>query len=94
VAGARASFLDRPVARLAALGVVLLCLAILAWLHRADLYPAAFAPEAAADPFAQCFAARAAEIDGMVSEGVIDQARAELFKSRADAMCLAETQTR
>jgi len=34
-------------------------------------------PEAAADPFAQCFAERAAEIDGMVSEGVIDQARAK-----------------
>ena len=90
----RASFLDRPVARLAALGVALLCIAGLAWLHRADLYPAAFAPEAAADPAARCFAERAAEIDGMVSEGVIEQAQAELFKSRAEAMCRAETQSR
>jgi hypothetical protein len=94
VARSRDSFLDRPAARVAALGVALLCIAILAWLHRADLYPVAFAPDAAADPFAQCIAERAAEIDRMVSEGVIDQARAELFKSRAEAMCRAETQSR
>jgi hypothetical protein len=90
VAGRREPFLDRPVARLVALGVALLCIAILAWLHRADLFPR-FAPEAADDPFARCFAERAAEIDGMLDEGVIDQARAELFKSRAEAMCRAET---
>lgn len=88
------SFLDRPVARVAALGVAVLCLAILAWLHRADLYAVAFAPEAAADPFAQCLAERTAEIDAMVSEGVVDQERADLFKSRAEAMCRAETQRR
>jgi hypothetical protein len=88
VAG-REPFLDRPVARLVALGVALLCIAILAWLHRADLFPR-FAHEAADDPFARCFAERAAEIDGMLDEGVIDQARAALFKSRAEAMCRAE----
>jgi hypothetical protein len=94
LARSRDPLLDRPVARVVALGVAMLCVAILAWLHRADLYPVAFGPEAAADPFAQCFAERAAEIDGMVSEGAIDQARAELFKSRAEAMCRAETQSR
>jgi hypothetical protein len=90
VAGRREPFLDRPVARLVALGVALLCIAILVWLHRADLFPR-FAREAADDRFARCFAERAAEIDGMLDEGVIDQARAELFKSRAEAMCRAET---
>ena len=90
MAGRREPFLDRPVARLMALGVPLLCSAILAWLHHADLFPR-FAPEVADDPFARCFALRAAEIDGMLDEGVIDQARAELFKSRAEAMCRAET---
>jgi hypothetical protein len=94
VAGPREPFLDRPVARLVALGVALLCIAVLAWLHRADLFPAKFAREAADDPFARCFAERAAEIDGMLDENVIDQARAELFKSRAEAMCRAETESR
>jgi hypothetical protein len=85
------ALLDRPIARFIALGVVLLCVAGLAWLHRADLLPASFAPQAADDPFARCFAERAAEIDGMVNEGLIDQARAALFKTRAEAMCRAET---
>jgi hypothetical protein len=91
VAPRREQFLDRPVARLVALGVFLLCVAALAWLHRADLFPARFAPGTADDPFARCFAGRVAEIDGMLSEGMIDHARAELFKSRAEAMCRAET---
>jgi hypothetical protein len=91
VARPSARFLDRPVARLVALGVALLCVAALAWLHRADLFPEAFAPQSADDPFARCFAGRAAEIDGMLNEGLIDQPRAELFKSRAEAMCRAET---
>ena len=89
----REPFLDRPAARLLALGVALLCVAILASLHRADLFPR-FAREAADDPFARCFAERAAEIDGMLDENVIDQARAELFKSRAEAICRAETESR
>jgi hypothetical protein len=94
VARHRKPFLDRPAARLVALGVALVCVAILAWLHRADLLSATFAPEAADDPFARCLAERTAEIDGMLDEGMIDQARAELFKSRAEAMCRAETESR
>ena len=92
MAGPPAPFLDRPLARLIALGVALLCIAVLAWLHRADLFPARFAPEVADDPFARCVAERAAEIDGMLAEGLIDRPRADLFKSRAEAMCRAETQ--
>jgi hypothetical protein len=94
VARHRRPFLDRPVARLLGLGVALGCLAILAWLHRADLSSATLGSEAADDPFARCFAERAAEIDGMLDEGMIDQARADLFKSRAEAMCRAETEGR
>jgi hypothetical protein len=90
----RRSFLDRPVARLLALVVLLACVAGLAWLHRADLFSARFAPAAADDPFALCFAGRAAEIDGMVREGLIDQERAVLFKTRAEAMCRAQTENR
>lgn len=84
------ALLDRPIARFIALGVVLLCVAGLAWLHRADLLPASFAPQAADDPFARCFAERAAEIDGMVNEGMVGTEQADLFKSRAVAMCRAQ----
>jgi hypothetical protein len=85
-------FLDRPAARLVALAVFLGCVAALAWLHRTDLFPAATMQQAASDPFARCFAERSAEIDGMMDEGLIDQTRAQLFKSRVEAMCRAETQ--
>jgi hypothetical protein len=85
-----ASWLDRPIARLLALLVALICIGALAWLHRADLFPAT-APEAADDPFSRCFAARSAEIDTMVQEKLIDDERARLFKTRAEAMCRAET---
>ena len=84
------AFLDRPIARLLALGVALACVATLAWLHRADLYPAMATAEVADDPFARCLAQRSAQIDDMVSEGVVGPEQASLFKSRAEAMCRAE----
>jgi hypothetical protein len=84
------AFVDRPIARLLALCVALLCVAALAWLHRADLLPAAAAPEIADDPFSRCFAERSAQIDNMVAEGVVESEQANLFKSRAEAMCRAQ----
>lgn len=83
------AFLDRPLARLIALLVFLAAAASLAWLHRADLWPEADRAMAD-DPFAICFAERAADIDRMRAEGVIDDQRAALFRTRAEAMCRAE----
>ncbi len=81
------SALDRPGARLAALAVFLGAALALAWYHGGDSGP----PEAAADdPVALCLAARAGDIDTMVAEGVIGQDRAALFKSRAEALCIAQ----
>jgi hypothetical protein len=91
VAELTAQFLDRPIARVLALAVFLACVAALAWLHRADLFAVGTTQEAD-DPLARCLAERSAEIDGMMDEGMIDQERAALFKSRAEAMCRAETQ--
>jgi hypothetical protein len=88
---ARARFVDRPPARLLALCVALVCIGGLAWLHRADLFPTQAVSEAADDPFARCFAERAAQIDGMVEEGVADAQMAQLFRTRAEAMCRAQT---
>ena len=87
----RSSALDRPWARVAALGVFLCAAAAIAFMHRDDLIP----PEpsatlAADDPVALCLAARAADIDKMQADGVIDEAQATLFKSRAEALCQAQ----
>ncbi|MGF1631605.1 MAG: hypothetical protein ACFCUT_19185 [Kiloniellaceae bacterium] len=84
-------FLDRPAARLCALGVALLMAAALAFMHRDDLFPpeAAHGP-AADDPVARCLAERAVDIDKLQAEGTITAQQAELFKSRAEALCQAQ----
>ena len=84
-------FLDRPLARGLALLVFLACLAGLAWLERERWIPSE-SSAAADDPAAICFAERAAEIDGMLAEGLIEARQAEAFKSRAEAMCQATAQ--
>jgi hypothetical protein len=87
----RRPFLDRPVARLIAALVFLGCVAGLVYLERERLWQTAD-QSTADDPFARCFAERAAQIDRMQDEGVIEPTQAELFKSRAEAMCRAEAQ--
>jgi hypothetical protein len=84
------SALDRPVARLAALGVLLCVAAALAYMHRDDLFPPPAAAVALDDPVAKCMAARAKDIDQMRTDGVIDDAQASLFKNRAEALCQAQ----
>lgn len=86
----KVSFLDRPIARVCALGVALLMAAALAWMHREDLFPPEAAAPAANDPVALCLAERAADIDRMAEEGTISPAQAQLFKSRAEALCQAQ----
>lgn len=81
------SVLDRMAARLVALLVLLAVGAALAWIHRDDLLPRPQATVAADDPVAKCLAERAADIDKMRQDGVIDADRATLFKSRAEALC-------
>jgi len=84
----RRSFLDRPAARVVALVVLLLCAASLAYLHRDDIFPS---PENATvadgDPAAPCIEERFADIENMVADGTIEDAQADLFKQRAEAMC-------
>ena len=82
--------LDRAAARLAALGVFFAVVALLGYVHRDDLFP----PPAAAldpdDPVALCLAERAPGIEAMRAEGTIDERQAELFLSRAEALCQAQ----
>jgi hypothetical protein len=90
--GPRRAFLDRPIARVLAAVVCLGCVAALAYLERERLWQTALDQRTADDPFARCFAERAAQIDRMRAEGVIEAAQAELFRTRAEAMCRAETE--
>ena len=88
MAQADRSFLDGALARGLAVVVFLACVAGLAWLERARLLPPEGAA-AAADPAAASLAERSAEIERMLAEGLIEAAQAELFKTRAAAMCRA-----
>jgi hypothetical protein len=86
------SALDGAAARVVALIVALLALAALGWINR-TIFVSRPAPSPAAeadDPFRRCMAVREADIDRMVKEGSAKQDEAELFRSRAEAMCRAE----
>jgi hypothetical protein len=86
---ARRHFLDRPIARLLAGAVLLGCVAALGYLERERWWQVA---ERADGPYARCFAERAGQIDQMLADGLIQAAQAELFKTRAEAMCRAEAE--
>ena len=80
--------LDRPSARLAALAVFVLTGALLATIHRDDLWPSpATTDDAAPSAYTACLAARRANIDQLLAEAVIDAAQAALFTRRAEALC-------
>ncbi|MGH6897434.1 MAG: hypothetical protein ACREJ5_12960 [Geminicoccaceae bacterium] len=75
-----------------AAAVLLGCIAALVYLERERFWPTASNETAADDPFTRCFAERAGQIDQMLADGLIQPAQAELFKTRAEAMCRAQTQ--
>lgn len=91
------SFLDGAGARLVALAVLLMVLALIVWLNREAILPSFLAadPETVPaaesdDPLAHCFEARAAEIDAMRNDGTINDTQAAQFKGRAEAFCAAQ----
>lgn len=91
---ANGAFLDRPAARALAALVVVLAAGFLTYYERDRLFGGgpAGAGAAAADPFAQCFTERAAQIDQMVQDKVVSADQAAQFKGRAEAMCRAQNQ--
>ena len=87
------SFLDGPGARVVALLCLLGSASVLAYLHREQLWPAAEAPAQSAEEAAYlaCVDERAAHIDKMLKDGVVKEAQASLFRSRAEALCRDQT---
>lgn len=86
--------LDGMGARLAAVGVALLALAALGYIHRADIATLIAGPEAVADdPISRCIAERHATIDKGIADGVFGADKATLFKQRAAALCQATVKT-
>ena len=83
--------LDGTGARVVAVGIALIAGGTAVWIHRHELFPAGQPEaEAGADPFQECVATRSAEIDRMLAEKTVDAQRAELFRTRAEAMCRAD----
>lgn len=83
-------FVDSWRARLVAGVVLLSAAAVLVYLHREDIATlTGAAPEAvpADGPLAECLSQRYAPVDKMLADGIIDEARHQLFRQRAAAMC-------
>jgi hypothetical protein len=87
---AKDSFIDGWGARLVALGVILAVGAVLLRIHWFDLFPPPQAAVEPNDPVALCLAARSADIDAMLADGVINEQQAQQFKGRAEALCEAQ----
>ena len=81
------SFLDRPAARLLALGVAAASVGLAFYINRADFIPVAEEASPQDTAYQACVSERHAGIDDMIRDGVITDAQAGLFKSRADALC-------
>lgn len=91
-AGKGQSVLDSGLMRLLALAVLLSAAALVAFYHRADLFPAAGpAADAGINPhFVACRDQRLGQVDTMRSDGLIDDAKVGIFRERALAYCAAQ----
>ncbi len=87
----RPGFLDRPVARLCAVAVIAACLALLGVYHRNDLMPGAKTGNTGLNPeFVDCRDKRSADVDKMLSDGVITATQHSRFLQRALAYCTSQ----
>ncbi|CAN0603020.1 unnamed protein product, partial [Ectocarpus sp. 12 AP-2014] len=63
--------------------------ALLLYINRADFLPGAEVASAEDTAYQACVNERHGQIDDMIRDGVVDDAQASLFKSRAEALCRA-----
>jgi hypothetical protein len=72
------------------LGVFLAVAALLGFIHRDYLFLPPVPAVDPNDPVMLCLAERAPGIEAMRADGTIDERQAELFLSRAEALCQAQ----
>ncbi len=72
------------------MGIVVLVVVTLGYIHRDDIFPGEAGKPVADDPAAPCIAQRSAEIEAMRVEGTISADQARLFTTRAEALCRAQ----
>lgn len=87
--------LDRPAARLVAVGVVVAGLALLGWIYRGILFapdPATPAADPAEAAYRACVAPRAAQFEEALKRGELSEDQAALFRGRAEAFCADQAQ--
>jgi len=85
------SFVDGPGARVAAMLVILVCGAALAYLHREALFASGGKPIVTGNPrLAACLAERLGAVDRMQAEGIVNEAQYADFRARAEAFCQHE----
>ncbi|PTW60015.1 hypothetical protein C8N35_10515 [Breoghania corrubedonensis] len=88
-------FLDRPAARLVAIGIALAAAGALAWINR-DAFSSAPSTTSVATSnpdLAACLDERVGAVDAMRRDGVINEQQYGLFRSRAQAYCTARYPT-
>ncbi|MCP4329948.1 MAG: hypothetical protein GY791_16090 [Alphaproteobacteria bacterium] len=83
----KVGFLDTGWARGTAVLCAVAAAGALAYIHRADLWPAEDVGALEDVAYRQCFTERAVDIDSMAAEGTISGRQALQFKARAVAMC-------
>ena len=80
--------LDRPMARWIALSIFVAMLLLLGAIQRNGPWMPAKTPTNSLNKnYVLCLNERLGTVEKMMSEGVIDQNQASLFKTRADALC-------
>ncbi len=85
-----AGFWDGSGGRIAAVIVIVICVAALGFIHRNDLFPPEKPKAAKLNPeFVKCRKQRLTPVDNMLDQRVITQAQHATFKGRALAFCTA-----
>lgn len=80
-------FIDSGKARVLAGLIIVAGSAILAYYHRADLFPAPEQAEIANPALAACISERTGHVDKMLADGVVKPEQADQFRTRAIQFC-------
>lgn len=84
-------FLDRPIARFCAVGVVFAVAGVLLAIHWDDLFGESKRTIASGNPeLAACLEKRIGDVEAMLDSGTVNERQAEEFRRRAEDYCRAQ----